>query len=204
MPEGMSTGRVTVMTDKPLSRSERQAQTYDALLDAAQTVFAQRGFHAASVAEIARAAGYTKGAVYANFTGKTGLFLAVLDRHIHEVTASPAPPQENGSSGEGPTPAAGHTPEQFRREWGLLAFEALLYAVREDPGLLRELAHRYRQVDQLNAQRLQAHDDEATAADDLAIAWSALGEGLMIRHLVEPKRISHEVIERIFSRFFSH
>lgn len=192
------------MPDKPLSRSERQAQTYDELLDAAQSVFAERGFHAASVAEIARAAGYTKGAVYANFTGKSELFLAVLDRHIHDATTSPAPPQEDGSGGEGAAPAAGHTPRQFRREWGLLAFEALLYAVREDPGLLRELAHRYRQVDQLNSRRLQASRDEGASADELAIAWSALGEGLMIRHLVEPELVDHEVIERIFARVFSH
>jgi AcrR family transcriptional regulator len=173
------------MATKLLSRSERQAQTYEALLDAAQTVFSQRGFHGASVAEIALAAGYTKGAVYANFAGKTELFLAVLDRHIGQVTTSPAT-----------------TDEHFRREWGLLAFEAILYAVREDEQLLGELAKRYRQVDQINAGHLEPASGQPSGSDDLAIAWSALGEGLMLRHLVEPDRVTHKVIERIFYQLF--
>jgi AcrR family transcriptional regulator len=44
------------------------------------SVFAQRGYHAASVEEIAAQAGFSKGAVYANFPTKERLFLAVWDR----------------------------------------------------------------------------------------------------------------------------
>ena len=40
---------------------------------------ARRGFHGASVEEVADVAGYTKGAVYSNFAGKDDLFLAVLE-----------------------------------------------------------------------------------------------------------------------------
>lgn len=173
------------MSDKLLSRSERQARTYEELLDAAQTAFAERGFHATSVAEIALAAGYTKGAVYANFSGKTDLFLAVLDRHIR------------ATQGTEPSSTA-DTANQFRRDWGLLAFEALMYAVREDPGMLEGIAGRYRQIDRLHAERL----GPAAEVQDLAIAWSALGEGLMMRHLADPEHITHEVIARVFSRVF--
>jgi AcrR family transcriptional regulator len=42
-------------------------------------VFLRRGFHGASLDEIADEAGYTTGAVYSNFKGKDDLFLAVLD-----------------------------------------------------------------------------------------------------------------------------
>ena len=41
--------------------------------------FLERGFHGASLDEIAEEAGYSKGAVYSNFAGKDDLFLAVLD-----------------------------------------------------------------------------------------------------------------------------
>lgn len=177
------------MAEKLLSRSERQARTYEELLDAAQTAFAERGFHATSVAEIALAAGYTKGAVYANFSGKTELFLAVLDRHIRRTReADPA--------------GAADTADQFRRDWGLLTFEALMYAVREDPGMLEGIAERYRQVDRLHADRLATQAGDAAATQDLAIAWGALGEGLMMRHLADPEHVTHEVIERVFSRVF--
>ena len=44
-------------------------------------MFLRRGFHAASLDEIAEEAGYTKGAVYSNFAGKDDLFLALLAEH---------------------------------------------------------------------------------------------------------------------------
>ena len=50
------------------------------LLDAAETIFASRGY-AGSLEDIADAAGYTRGAIYAQFGGKDALFLAVIERH---------------------------------------------------------------------------------------------------------------------------
>ena len=44
-------------------------------------MFLRRGFHAATLDEIAEEAGYTKGAVYSNFAGKDDLFLALLAEH---------------------------------------------------------------------------------------------------------------------------
>jgi AcrR family transcriptional regulator len=62
-----------------LTRSQRQEQTRAQLVEAALRVFLRRGFHGASLDEIAEEAGYTTGAVYSNFKGKDDLFLAVLD-----------------------------------------------------------------------------------------------------------------------------
>ena len=62
-----------------LTRAERKQQTRAQLLDAALRVFLRRGFHGASLDDIAEEAGYTTGAVYSNFKGKDDLFLAVLD-----------------------------------------------------------------------------------------------------------------------------
>jgi AcrR family transcriptional regulator len=62
-----------------LTRSQRQEQTRSQLIEAALPVFLRRGFHGASLDEIAEEAGYTTGAVYSNFKGKDDLFLAVLD-----------------------------------------------------------------------------------------------------------------------------
>jgi AcrR family transcriptional regulator len=63
------------------TRTERKARTREELLHAARRVFLERGFHGASLDDIADEAGYTKGAVYSNFTDKDALFLAVLDEH---------------------------------------------------------------------------------------------------------------------------
>jgi AcrR family transcriptional regulator len=64
-----------------VTRSERKARTREDLLLAARTVFLRRGFHGASLDEIAEEAGYTKGAVYSNFAGKDDLYLALLGAH---------------------------------------------------------------------------------------------------------------------------
>jgi AcrR family transcriptional regulator len=65
-----------------LLRAERKERTKGELVEAARVVFLRRGFHAASLDEIAEEAGYTKGAVYSNFGGKDDLFLAVFEEHF--------------------------------------------------------------------------------------------------------------------------
>jgi AcrR family transcriptional regulator len=42
-------------------------------------VFVERGFHAATLDEVAEKAGYTKGAVYSAFESKADLFLAIFE-----------------------------------------------------------------------------------------------------------------------------
>ena len=63
------------------TRERRLERTRSLLLDAAEAVFAEKGFTAASLDDIAHAAGYTKGAIYNHFATKVDLFLAVSDRY---------------------------------------------------------------------------------------------------------------------------
>jgi TetR/AcrR family transcriptional regulator, acrAB operon repressor len=55
-------------------------ETRERLLDAAEVVFRQRGVTRTSLAEVAAAAGVTRGAVYWHFKDKTALFHAMCDR----------------------------------------------------------------------------------------------------------------------------
>jgi AcrR family transcriptional regulator len=63
------------------TRERRLEHTRSVLLDAAEEVFAEKGFAPATLDDIARAAGYTKGAIYKHFATKEDLFLAVSDRY---------------------------------------------------------------------------------------------------------------------------
>jgi AcrR family transcriptional regulator len=63
------------------TRERRLEHTRSLLLDAAEQVFADCGFTAASLDDIAHSAGYTKGAIYKHFSTKEDLFLAVSDRY---------------------------------------------------------------------------------------------------------------------------
>jgi AcrR family transcriptional regulator len=63
------------------TRERRLEHTRALLLDAGEEVFAEKGFTAATLDDIAHAAGYTKGAIYKHFSAKEDLFLAVSDRY---------------------------------------------------------------------------------------------------------------------------
>src|SRR6266699_5171392 len=50
------------------------------ILDAATQVFAEKGFHRATIKDIARVAGIADGTVYNYFENKTALMLGIFDR----------------------------------------------------------------------------------------------------------------------------
>jgi TetR/AcrR family transcriptional repressor of nem operon len=54
----------------------------DAALDAALIVFRERGYHAASLAELGSAMKLTVGSIYKAFRDKRAIFLAAFDRYI--------------------------------------------------------------------------------------------------------------------------
>ena len=62
-------------------RTKQDAQaTRAAVLDAAERVFLRRGVTRTSLAEIAQAAGVTRGAIYGHFKDKADLFTAMMER----------------------------------------------------------------------------------------------------------------------------
>ena len=77
---GMTRGQTT-----PLTPERRRQQTRQHLLAAAAEVFARRGYHEANLEEIAATAGFSKGAVYSNFTSKEDLFLSLTEAHVTET-----------------------------------------------------------------------------------------------------------------------
>jgi AcrR family transcriptional regulator len=64
-----------------LTPQRRRELSNEAMLDAAETVFATKGFGAASMEDIAEEAGFSRAALYARFGSKEDLLAAVLDRH---------------------------------------------------------------------------------------------------------------------------
>lgn len=89
------------------------------MLDAAVTIFSQRGYHPASVDEIADAAGVSKPMVYAYLGAKEDLFIACLHREGTRLLEAVAAAVEAGLD----------PPEQLRR--GLTGFLRFVAAHRE-------------------------------------------------------------------------
>lgn len=66
-------------------RAAQQAQTRAEILDAAESEFEQRGVADVTLDDIAKRAGFTKGAIYSNFDSKNDLLFAVLERRKLQV-----------------------------------------------------------------------------------------------------------------------
>lgn len=64
-----------------MTGQERRAQ----LLGVGRTLFAERGFEAASIEEIAKRAKITKPVVYEHFNGKEGLYAVIVDREVQTL-----------------------------------------------------------------------------------------------------------------------
>lgn len=163
-----------------LRRSERQALIRDELVDAGATVFARKGYEAASVAEIAAEAGYTVGAVYSNFPGKRALFEAVFAQKADEQFALATSLVHSVDDLEG---IARRLLDQDanQRRWWLLWLEAVIEAQR-DPAKafsLGDLEARSRSLiaDILKGQ-LPGIDEDLTLATALQAIWRGwlLGE----------------------------
>ncbi|MEU6825546.1 TetR/AcrR family transcriptional regulator [Streptomyces atriruber] len=99
-----------------MPRRERERQ----ILDVAIQVFAKRGYHGASVDEIAESAGISKPMVYLYLDSKEGLFLACLRREADRLVGA----------FQGAATASGASPE-LRLHAGLLAFFAFVSEHRD-------------------------------------------------------------------------
>jgi AcrR family transcriptional regulator len=75
---------------KRLTRAEQAARNRALVLDAARRVFLARGYHGATLEQIADEAGFSKGVVYSQFESKADLFLALLEARISERAAESA------------------------------------------------------------------------------------------------------------------
>jgi AcrR family transcriptional regulator len=188
-----------------LSRDERKEQTRRELVAAARTEFLARGFHQASVEEIAERAGYSKGAVYSNFEGKDELFLAVLDEQYARVLDAHGPRMRAAATmADGLRAAAAQLAEQARVDpgWTPLLIEFWAHAARVP--VLREEA-RKRQEQQLDG--VAAILSELAArhrvqfvvpAREAARCGTALGRGIAVERLLEPDSTVAELFEDAF------
>ncbi|WP_240958050.1 ScbR family autoregulator-binding transcription factor [Streptomyces barkulensis] len=77
-----------------MARQDRALRTRRAILEAAASVFEEKGYDAAKLTEILERAQVTKGALYFHFASKEELAQAVLDAQTREGTVSLAQPSK--------------------------------------------------------------------------------------------------------------
>jgi len=189
-----------------LTREQSRAQTRERLLTAARGVFARRGFHGASVDEIASEAGFSTGALYSNFDGKEDLFLVLMDREIDEHAREIAEAvRARASVAERARGGARQWMTMIEREPDalLLFTEFWAYGVR-DAQVRPKVAARFAQMREvltsLIADGVREFDLElAIPAEELAVAIDALADGIARQKLADPQAVPDELMGRVLS-----
>ena len=184
----------------------RRSATRARLLDGALEVFAERGFHGASVEDICERAGFTRGAFYSNFGSKDelvlALFQATTDRLLEQIAA--LLPELASQPGTLLDAVLGLLDEAApdQRQWHLISTEFTLHALR-DADAARAL-NKQRAMFRESLTRLV---EEISAASGLTMSVPpeqfvrmviALHEGARSQSLLEPRKVPAGSLEHTF------
>jgi AcrR family transcriptional regulator len=178
----MADATVDTAADTTADRSRRLgakgSRTRQRILDAAERVFAELGFHEASVVRITESAGVAQGTFYIYFPGKKELFDELVDDLNRRVRRAMSEASERAST---------------RLDAERLGFAAYFAFVAEHPALYRIM----RQAEFVSPDKLRQHYDrivsgyaerleeamvggEIPAGEPELMAWALMGLGEMV------------------------
>jgi AcrR family transcriptional regulator len=188
----------------PARITARRRATRDRLLAAASEVFAERGFHGASVEDICERAGFTRGAFYSNFSSKDDLVVELSTRQSEALVerVREASTRENAGAQDvlRDVFAAISGDGQSREQWFVLTTEFTLHAIR-DAAARRTWAAQQRRI----REELVGVVDEAVARQGITLpmpteifvrAAMSLVHGSITQRLVEPRSLAAGELER--------
>jgi AcrR family transcriptional regulator len=181
-------GDVTSATGGPTAtrRSARREATRTRLMQASVDVFAERGFHGASVEDICERAGFTRGAFYSNFSSKDDLVLALYDQHIDRLSAR----VESLAARETADPGF------------LLQTEFTLHAIRDKQAgraWARQQAKVRARLTDLVERIAERHGVRLSVTPEEFVRLGlAIYQGGMAQHLLEPRAVRRGALERRF------
>jgi len=161
-----------------MPRTDRGSQTRRRLLNAAEQVFADRGYHDASIVKITEAAGVAQGTFYIYFGSKQEIFDEVVLDLNHRVRQAMAEASSKGTS---------------RSDAERRGFEAFFRFTGEHPALYRII----RQAEFVSPHTLRLHYQrivegyvegltrareagEIADLDPVVVAWALMGTGELV------------------------
>lgn len=201
-----------VLRGAPADRrgSRQQARTEATrrkLLAAAEKIFARSGYEAARLEDIATAAGYTRGAFYANFESKEDIFFALLEDWISEklrsITSLLA---RYGTRKERAVALRRYYVEMAHdRRLVLFSLEYKLFAVRHPEAYARIRARQDR-LKKCGAEILGMVSDSprklGLSNRAASTALGALSHALLLERLVNPESVSDKEVRVVLGLFF--
>jgi AcrR family transcriptional regulator len=181
----------------------RKDEVRTRVLQAAGAVFAERGFAAATLDQVAAAAGFTKGAVYSNFGSKDELFLALMEEEAaHRVQVVEDSLRTTGDL-TGALAAVGSELSRRDSTWQLLFLEFWQRAVR-DPEVRRAFVASRRTLRARVTEVVERFLTERPVrtgwdAPSLTVVLLALANGLAVEALPDPGAVPDDLLTRVLA-----
>ena len=201
-------GRASLSARSRTQQSDRTRATRRKLLDAAKRIFAQDGFEAARLEDIAAGAGYTRGAFYANFKSKEDIFFALFEEWVRErIESFTSAVRRHTDPGEKLLSLRTHYAELATdRRLVLISMEFKLFALRH-PEAHARLRSRHRRIrasfGELFSEIMSALGRAIPIEYPAASAClGAVSQGLLLEHLLDPKTLSDGDVRHVLGLFF--
>ena len=189
-------------------QTERTAATRRKLLTAAKRIFAQDGFEAARLEDIAAGAGYTRGAFYANFESKEDIFFVLLEEWVRErIESGTAALRQHKNPLDKLAALRKHYAGVAKdRRLVLISLEFKLFALRH-PEAHARLRDRHRRIraswGKLLSELLRPLGRKLPMKNPAAsTCLGALAQGLLLEHVVDPKTLSDGDVRHVLGLFF--
>tara|TARA_Y100001970_G_scaffold185835_2_gene226035 strand:- start:1867 stop:2487 length:621 start_codon:yes stop_codon:yes gene_type:complete len=183
----------------------------DLLIQAAAEVFAERGYAGAGVAEIARRAGVTTGAIYSRYSGKSELLLEALKRsfvlHLGEAISSAISGENkvgNFDPDSGGIRSIGLVANDEWKAHDALFLEAVV-ASRRDEEIAAMLSHRLEKgatflAKRIDAQKADGPVDSSLDTDALKTYALAMRMGFSVLRSLDYKMPDPEKWQKVLNQ----
>jgi AcrR family transcriptional regulator len=162
-----------------------------------------RGYHGATLEQIADEAGFSKGVVYSQFESKSDLFMSLLDERIAERARENAEVAEGLSGASGLAALLDHIVRVGRSEpeWGLLVIEFRVHAAR-DPELNRRYAAAHARTIAGGAEVVaavyeRAGEEPPFPPRQLAEIALAIGAGAQLEQAADPDALQGPLVAQL-------
>lgn len=191
-------------------RRPTREETRRRVLAAAERVFAEHGIEAASVDDVAAAAGLTKGAVYSNFRSKSELVIALMEEHVLDLQRAAAELFDKAADAD-----------DALRETGTLLIEAartdtgwrrlmIAYAMRDsgDPAIRAALRERRRELRSAVAGLVERLSEQygwtlPFTPEETAVVVLALSNGFLVEGRLNSDSVPDDLLGRVLAALVS-
>lgn len=188
-----------LLSDNGVESEQNEVDTRSRILESAYRTFARYGYTQATLDQVAREAGFTKGAVYWHFKSKDELFIALLDQRLKHQLAYIPGELENVFNADNPVKGlANFFEKQFSfcesdPDWPKISLEFMTHSRNQD--IQEKMNQAYRNVSRQITNLLHQMQADGKLAMNVApsiltVVATSLLDGLVMAWTLYPGQVT--------------